>query len=115
MRLLNIATALALLAVSPTALAETAPAASGVGFTLKDHRFSPDAVILPAGRSVDVTLINQDNTIEEFDSDDLGVEETAHPGETIHFKIGPLKPGAYDFMGEFHPVTAHGTVTATAG
>jgi hypothetical protein len=30
----------------------------------------------------------------------------------VRFEIGPLKPGAYEFMGEHHRKTAQGVVTA---
>ena len=84
------------------------PGARPVVLTLKNHRFSPDTVTVTAGTPIDVTLINQDAAIEEFDSDDLDLEETAHPGETIHFRIPAQIPGQYDFMGEFHSSTARG-------
>lgn len=57
-------------------------------------------------------LINQDMATEEFDSHDLRVEELVTPKGRVTFTIGPLKPGLYSFMGEFHAATAQGKVAA---
>ena len=57
-------------------------------------------------------MINQDASTEEFDSHDLKVEEIIPPGGRINVTVGPLKRGIYHFMGEFHPQTAQGMVTA---
>ena len=82
--------------------------------TLKDHRFSPASVTVPAGEKVRIELINQDPASEEFDSVDLGVERDVTPHGRTRFTVGPLKPGAYSFMGELHADTAQGRLTAIA-
>ncbi len=79
---------------------------------LRDHRFAPATLTVPAGQKVQVLLVNQDGATDEFDSRDLGVEELVTPHGQVSFSIGPLKPGTYAFMGEFHPDTAHGHVVA---
>jgi hypothetical protein len=63
---------------------------------------------------VRLTLINQDAAVEEFDSHDLGVEQVVTPKGKVSFSIGPLKPGEYSFMGEFHAATAQGKATVVA-
>jgi hypothetical protein len=83
-----------------------------VTLTLKDHRFQPDKVAVRTGEPIDVVLTDKDGTPEEFDSEDLGVEEVVHPGQTIRFRIGPLKPGSYSFMGEHHADTAAGVIVS---
>lgn len=80
--------------------------------TLQGHRFAPDTLIVPAGRKVRIVLVNKDPALEEFDSDDLGVEEDVTPNGRTSFTIGPLKPGEYRFMGEHHASTAQGKVVA---
>ena len=82
--------------------------------TLKDHRFTPDKVTVPAGRKVRIELANLDPAMEEFDSDDLRVEKDVTPSGRVSFVVGPLKPGDYAFMGELHPDTASGVLTAVA-
>lgn len=110
----NVLTPITLAAVmaGSAAAAEAEPPA--VTLTLKDHRFTPATLTVPAGEKVRVTLINRDAATEEFDSHDLKVEELVTPMGKITFSIGPLKPGEYSFMGEFHPATAQGKVVAVA-
>lgn len=108
----------ALALLGSAALAADAPGAaspSNVTLTLKDHRFTPSSFTVPAGQRARITLINRDAASEEFDSHDLKVEEVVTPLAKTSFWIGPLKPGDYSFMGEFHPGTAQGRVTAVAG
>jgi hypothetical protein len=83
-----------------------------VSLTLKDHRFSPETVTVPAGRPIRIELINQDGALEEFDSDDLRVEKDVTPHGRARFTVGPLKPGRYSFMGELHADTASGVLVA---
>jgi plastocyanin len=106
-----IAAVTAALALGGTAVAD-APA--NVTLVLKNHRFTPAAFNVPAGQRVRVTLVNQDPATEEFDSHDLRLEEVVTPMGKISFDIGPLQPGQYSFMGEFHAETAEGRVTAVA-
>ena len=108
------AIAFAPIALTIMALAGPAQAVApaSVTLTLKNHRFQPATFTVPAGQKVRVTLINQDPAIEEFDSRDLHVEEDVTPMSRVTFEVGPLKPGQYSFMGEFHSETAQGVVVA---
>ena len=90
----------------------SAYAADPVRLTIKDHRFSPDQVTVPAGEKFKIEVVNQDDTPEEFESHDLKVEKIVTPGGTITVTAGPLKPGKYRFVGEYHEDTANGTITA---
>jgi plastocyanin len=83
-----------------------------VSLALKDHHFTPATFDVLAGEKVKIVLTNHDAATEEFDSHDLKVEQLVTPNGRISFTVGPLKPGAYSFMGEFHPQTAQGRVTA---
>ncbi|HSV04799.1 MAG TPA: cupredoxin domain-containing protein [Phenylobacterium sp.] len=98
------------------ALAGAAAADDGrpvtVALTLKDHRFTPDRVSVPAGQPIRIELVNQDAASEEFDSDDLRVEKDVTPHGRASFTVGPLKPGTYAFMGELHADTASGEIVA---
>ncbi len=100
--------------VASLAGAAAASETPGVDLTLKGHRFTPQSFTVPAGQKVRVNLINQDAATEEFDSHDLRVEQVVTPKGRISFWIGPLNPGEYSFMGEFHAATAQGKVTAVA-
>ncbi|MCB1900896.1 cupredoxin domain-containing protein [Cognatazoarcus halotolerans] len=79
---------------------------------IKDHRFSPEEVHVPAGTKVKLRVHNQDSTPEEFESHQLNREKVIAPGSTASIFIGPLKPGKYTFVGEFHEDTARGVVIA---
>lgn len=75
---------------------------------LKDHRFTPSEVTVPAGQKVRLVVENQDATPEEFESYSLNREKIVPAGGTITLFVGPLKPGRYEFFGEFNAKTARG-------
>ena len=102
------------LLVGAVGAAQAASDPHAVTLTLKDHRFTPDAVEVPAGVRVRIDLTNRDAATEEFDSEDLHVEKDVTPYGRVSFIIGPLKPGTYSFMGELHRDTASGTIRAVA-
>ena len=80
--------------------------------TIKDHRFTPTEIKVPANKRFEITVINDDATPEEFESHPMKVEKVI-PGKTkAVVRIGPLKPGRYPFVGEFHEKTAKGVVIA---
>ena len=79
---------------------------------LKDHRFTPAEVKVPAGAKVKLIIENQDSTPEEFDSFALNREKIVFPNSKGIVFIGPLKPGRYEFMGEFNQSSAKGVVIA---
>ena len=101
----------AAVALTSPAVAAATTAAGSITITLKDHRFTPAAFAVAAGEKVRIVLVNQDAATEEFDSHDLKVEKLVTPNGRATFSIGPLKPGSYSFMGEFHPRSAQGRVT----
>lgn len=86
-----------------------------VTITLKDHQFSPSAIVVPAGQPVRVELINRDSTADEIDGDELGWDTKIPPhGKVVLPLVAPLKPGTYKFSAELHPKTAQGTLTVAA-
>ena len=78
--------------------------------TIKNHRFEPQTIEIPAHKKVKLTIKNLDATAEEFDSDDLHREKVIPAGKDSVLYIGPLEPGSYKFKGEYNPTTATGTV-----
>ncbi|MGH7034790.1 MAG: cupredoxin domain-containing protein [Stellaceae bacterium] len=83
-----------------------------IDVTLKDHRFSPSEIRVPAGKSAVINLHNTDPTAEEFDSDALDIEKIIAGGRSGLVRLHPLAPGRYPFIGEFHSDTAQGVVIA---
>ncbi len=79
---------------------------------IKDHRFNPAEVHVPAGRKIKLVVDNQDSTPEEFESHALGREKVIAGGAKATIRLGPLKPGRYPFVGEFNEATARGAVIA---
>lgn len=80
--------------------------------TIKDHRFTPAEIKVPANQRVTLTVVNEDATPEEFDSSALKVEKVVAGKSKGVVRIGPLKPGRYPFVGEYNEATAKGVVIA---
>lgn len=83
-------------------------------FTLviRDHRFEPAEVRVPANQKIKLVVHNQDKTVEEFESHELNREKVIAAGAKAIIFVGPLKPGRYQFSGEFHEKTARGVLIA---
>ena len=79
---------------------------------IKNHRFEPSLLKVPANQRIKLTLQNLDNTPEEFESHTLKREKVIPAGAKAVIYLGPLKPGRYEFIGEFNPATAQGVVVA---
>ena len=79
---------------------------------IKNHKFEPAEVKVKAGEKVKLIVHNQDSTPEEFESHSLKREKVIPGGQKATILIGPLKPGRYEFYGEFHEKTAQGVVVA---
>lgn len=78
--------------------------------TIKDHKFSPEQLEVPADKKVKLLVKNDDTTAEEFDSSDLRREKVVPAGKEAVIYIGPLSAGTYKFVGEYHEATAHGEI-----
>lgn len=115
MKRLILAIPFAVAALAAPALGHAANQEFVVSLTLKDHKFEPSEIHAPAGVKVRIDLTNLDPATEEFDSHDLKTEQLVTPHGKASFTVGPLTPGAYAFMGEFHPTTAQGRVMASKG
>ena len=89
-----------------------AAAADPIALSIKDHRFTPTELTVPAGERFRIEVQNQDATPAEFESSDLRVEKIIAPGGKITVMAGPLKPGTYKFFDDYHPDTATGTIAA---
>jgi len=80
--------------------------------TIRNHKFEPQEIRVPAGKRVSISITNEDSSAEEFESPSLKVEKVI-PGKSKGVvRIGPLKPGRYEFFGDFHADTAKGVVIA---
>lgn len=79
---------------------------------IREHRFEPAELRVPAGQKIKLVAHNQDSTPEEFESHELNREKVIAPGAKTTIFVGPLKPGRYPFYGEFNSKTAQGVLIA---
>ena len=77
---------------------------------IRDHRFEPQELEVPAGKKFKLLVDNRDFTVEEFESHALNREEVVPANSRVPVFLGPLAPGRYSFFGEFHEKTAQGTL-----
>lgn len=80
--------------------------------TIKDHKFDPEKLDVPAGKDFKLIVKNLDTTPEEFESFDFPVEKIIAGGGEGVFNVEALDAGEYKFFGEFHTDTANGVITA---
>jgi plastocyanin len=80
--------------------------------SIRDHRFEPAELHVPAGKRIKLTVVNQDAAAEEFESYELHREKIIPGNSSGVVYIGPLDPGRYPFFGDFHPKTTTGVVVA---
>ncbi len=80
--------------------------------TIRDHRFEPAEIRVPAGQKIKLVVHNEDSSPEEFESYELKREKIIGPGSTAQIFVGPLSPGRYPFFGDFHEKTARGALIA---
>ena len=100
---------LALLAVLPLPARADYPE---FALVVRNHRFEPAEIRIPAGQKVKLVVHNQDKTPEEFESYELNREKVIAPDSKAQIFVGPLSAGRYPFFGDFNPNTARGAVIA---
>ncbi len=79
---------------------------------IRDHKFEPAELTVPAGERIKLVVDNQDATAEEFESHDLRREKIIPANSKASVWVGPLPAGEYKFFGEFHQDTAQGKLIA---
>lgn len=95
-----------------------AAAAAGAGeppevaLIIRNHRFEPATLTVPANTPFKVKVTNRDTEPSEFESTDFNREKIVLPGGTITVFVGPLKPGQYRFYDDFHQSTGQGVLIA---
>ena len=108
-RLVFLAITLILLAGVVPPEAAAAEEAHEVRITIRNNRFEPATIDVPAGRTLKLIVTNADSTPEEFESVALRIERVIQGGKTAKFTVRPLRKNRnYKFFGEFHKETAQG-------
>jgi len=88
--------------------AEDAP----IAVKIRNHQFIPAEIEIPAGEKRQLLIENEDATVEEFESHTLHREKIIPANTKVSVFVGPLKPGRYEFEGEYNAATAKGAVVA---
>jgi len=99
---------LSLLFVSAPALADDPE----FRLTIRNHRFEPTTIEVPANAKVKLLIENADPTPEEFESYELNREKVIPGRSKGVVYIGPLRAGTYPFFGDFNQKTAQGQIIA---
>lgn len=100
------------LAVLSLAAIQSFAATDEFTLTIKDHAFEPKEIKVPAGKKIKLLVVNKDATPAEFESKPLGREKVITGKSTAVINLGPLKPGRYGFVEEYHEneAAAQGTI-----
>jgi plastocyanin len=83
-----------------------------VTISIKDHKFEPAEVKVPAGKALKLTVNNLDATPEEFESKPLKIEKVIAGKSSAVIRVKPLAKGTYKFFGEYNEKTAQGVIIA---
>jgi hypothetical protein len=79
---------------------------------IKDHRYEPPELKVPAGKPFVLRVKNLDASAEEFESSRLNIEKVIAAGAEGRIRVRALDPGRYEFVGEYHADTARGVLIA---
>lgn len=79
---------------------------------IRNHRFQPAEIAVPAGQKLKLVVENQDDEEEEFESYSLNREKVVPPHGAVTVWVGPLEAGTHEFFGDYHPATAQGRLIA---
>jgi plastocyanin len=82
-----------------------------VGLVVKNGKFEPSTLEVPAGKRIKIEVSNESTSPIEFESKALKFEKVLAPGAKSSVVINPLKAGEYGFFDEFHP-EAKGKIVA---
>ncbi len=97
------------LSVAGASAADTPPE---LALTLDQHRFSPEELRVKANAPFVLVITNKDKEDEEFEMSSLRIEKIIPGGKTLQLKMPALKPGTYQFIGDFNEKTAKGRIVA---
>lgn len=73
-----------------------------VEIVVKDKKFEPAEVKAPANARIVIRVTNRDTVAMEFESKSLKVEKVVAANSEGILRVGPLKPGRYEFFDDFN-------------
>src|SRR5664279_5099645 len=92
--------AFALFLLSGAVLADELPTFK---LQMKDGRFIPETIEVPANTRFRLEVKNEGPGATEFESLELKKELVLAPGVTRSLVFFPMQPGTYKFFDDFHP------------
>lgn len=104
------ALAIAAMLLGAACIGAQAQDSAAVHVSIKNHRFQPAEIKVPANKAIKLTIQNLDSTPAEFESVSLRVEKVIAGNSEGIINLRPLAPGRYKFFDDFHPDTAKGTL-----
>lgn len=63
-----------------------------------DLSFNPSTLALSADEPVNILVTNQGRVFHDFTIPDLDFTMAVNPGDTVEAGLGPVPPGAYEFL-----------------
>ena len=79
---------------------------------VRDGVFIPARIEVSAGRRIKLILTNEGPGPLEFENDEMRIEKVLSAGARSFVVLPKLKPGEYDFVDEFNPITGELKVIA---
>jgi heme/copper-type cytochrome/quinol oxidase subunit 2 len=83
--------------------------AATVEIVVKDKKFDPAELKAPADKRIVIHVTNRDGVAMEFESSALKVEKVVAANSEAIVRVGPLKPGRYEFFDDLNQ-TNRGTL-----
>ena len=74
------------------------PGATAIRVVARDFSFSPPELDIPAGRTVNVTLVNEGDLFHDITIPALGFGLSASPRTSASGALTPPRPGTYEFF-----------------
>jgi plastocyanin len=99
-------------ALGLTAATAAAEESVTVHLNIRNGRFDPQTIDVPAGKRVRLLIRNDGPGASEFESHELRKEKVLGPDASSFVIIAPLTPGTYPFFDDFHPDTGNGRIVA---
>jgi len=96
---------LAAFATAALLLAGPALADDPLHLAIRDHKFVPERLEVPAGVKFKILVKNEGDAASEFESFELNREKVVNAGQEITVFLGPLEPGEYQIIDDFHQET----------
>jgi len=80
--------------------------------TFENHHWTPLTFNVPAGRTLQLKVVNKSQETVEFESFKLNREKVLSPESTVTVALPTLSAGAYDFRDDLHEDVPEGSIVA---